>query len=165
VGPGKWVLAASNPYVYLTAAALALPADRRTRLEQALTAALARQPGVESVRLRPAQAEPCPPASGDGLDALICRSFSEDAGQFYIVSRPGWFLDTGYVPGLGANHGSHRLHDRSVPLLARAPGRIAQGRTLTTPQSFAVFTRTLSALLDIAAPAGAYPAPTTLELR
>lgn len=165
VGPGKWVLGASNPYVYLTATALALPADKLTRLEQALSAALARKPGVEGIRLRPAHAEACPPASNDTLDALVCRSFSDDAGQLYVVTQPGWFLDAGYVPGFGANHGSHRLHDRSVPLLARAPGRIAQGHTVTTPQSFAVFARTLSALLGIEAPEHAYPAPTALELR
>ena len=79
--------------------------------------------------------------------------------------RGAWFLETGYVPGFGVNHGSHRLHDRSVPLLARAPGRIPAGRSVTSPQSFAMFARTLSALLGIDPPAQAFPAPTALELR
>lgn len=165
LGPGKWVLAASNPYIYLTQAALALPTDRRMRLDQALSAALARKPGVESIRLRPAKLEPCPPESDASLDALVCRSFAEAAGQFYVVTQPGWFLEAGYVPGFGANHGSHRLHDRSVPLLARAPGRIAPGQTVTSPQSFAMYSRTLSALLGIDAPEHAYLAATALELR
>lgn len=164
IGPGKWVLAGSNPYVYLTRAALALPVEKRARLVQALKAALERHPGIEVAVARPEAAGPCPPPEDESVAALVCRSFAADAGELYIVSRPGWFLETGYVPGFGVNHGSHRLHDRSVPLLARAPGRIPTSRFVTTPQSFAMFTHTVSALLGIAPPQQAYPAASALEL-
>lgn len=163
VGPGRWVLTAANPYVYLTRAALALPDSQRTRLTHALTAELERHPGIEAVIARPT--EPCPPPEDESLAALVCRSFSPDAGELYVVSRPGWYLETGYVPGFGVNHGSHRLHDRSVPLLARAPGRIAASRVVTPPQSFAMFAQTVSRLLEIDAPKQAYAAPSALELR
>lgn len=163
-GPGKWVLAASNPYVYLTRAALALPVDERTRLVHALEATLEHHPGIEDAIARPDPAEPCPPPPDESLAALVCRSFAADAGELYVVSRPGWYLETGYVPGFGVNHGSHRLHDRSVPLLARAPGRIAASRVVTTPQSFAMFAQTVSQLLSIDAPMQAYAAASALEL-
>src|SRR5690606_38672471 len=100
VGPGQWVLTAANPYVYLT------------RLTHALIAELERHPGIEAVIAR--STEPCPPPEDESLAALVCRSLSPDAGELYVVSRPGWYLETGYVPGFGVNHGSHRLHDRSV---------------------------------------------------
>jgi len=165
VGPGQWVLAGSNPYVYLTRAALALPIERRTQLVQALKAKLEAHPGIESAIARPEPPQPSPPPADESLAALVCRSFAPDAGELYVVSRPGWFLETGYVPGFGVNHGSHRLHDRSVPLLARAPGRIPASRFVTTPQSFAVFTHTVSQLLGIDAPKQACPAPSARELR
>ena len=163
-GPGKWVLGASNPYVYLTPAALALSAEKRARLVRSLKLQLERHPGIEKVVPRPEPLEACPAPEDESLAALVCRSFTPDAGELYIVSRPGWFLETGYAPGYGVNHGSHRLHDRSVPLLARAPGRIPGGRTVTTPQSFAMFAQTLSQLLGIDPPKQAYPAPSALAL-
>ena len=56
--------------------------------------------------------------------------------------------------GKGASHGSPYLYDRAVPLLVRAPGRVAAGQVDPTPASFATFTKTLAALLGIRAPAG-----------
>ncbi len=157
LGPGHWVLGASNPYIYLTEAARSIDAAKRERLLRALTLSIEKNSGIETVYSKTAMPRPCPPPEDESPLALICRSFSEGAGDLYVVTRPGWYLDTGYVPRHGVNHGSYRLYDRSVPLLARAPGRIAAGRVLESPLSFATFTRTLSALLGISAPAAAFP--------
>ena len=163
LGKGPWVLGASNPYVYLTSAARALSDERRSRLLRTLATTLEAEPGVGSVVIRSSPLPECPPPSDESIEALVCRSLTETGGDLYVLTAPGWFLDTGYVPHRGVNHGSPRVHDRSVPFLARAPGRIASARVIEAPASFATFTHTLSALLGIAAPSAAYAAASLTE--
>jgi predicted AlkP superfamily pyrophosphatase or phosphodiesterase len=163
LGKGPWLLGASNPYVYLSEAGRALTGERRTRLLQTLQKALEAEQGVASVMVRPSPLPECPAPSDESLEALVCRSLTETSGELYVLMKPGWFLDTGYVPDQGVNHGSPRIHDRSVPLLARAPSRVRSGRVLDAPQSFATFTHTLSALLRIAPPRSAYAGTSLTE--
>jgi arylsulfatase A-like enzyme len=71
---------------------------------------------------------------------------------FYVALAPGSFFDPGVIVGQGTSHGSAHLYDRTVPLLVRAPGRVAAGRVVEAA-TFNVFTSTAAALLGIAPPA------------
>jgi hypothetical protein len=49
----------------------------------------------------------------------------DKGGDFYIVLKPGAFLDPDLVKGTGVNHGSPYGYDRFVPLFVRDPSRPA----------------------------------------
>jgi hypothetical protein len=116
--------------------------------------ALRSTPGVADVfdaRHPPAR---CPAA--DTPTALVCRSQTAAAlGELYVLLQPGWFFDPNYVVGKGTSHGSPYLYDRTVPLLARAPGRVAAGRVVAGPVTPGTFVRTAATLLGIAPPSAA----------
>jgi len=138
-----WVDGVADPWVFLSSTARALPPARFDALVAGLTTWLAARPGVErvfDVRALPAT---CP--DGDTLDALVCRSYPPgSAPSLYVVARPGSFFDPEYTTGFGSSHGSPRLCDRAVPILVRAPGRVAAGRVVDEPQPFTRY----RALLD-----------------
>ena len=116
-------------------------------------ASLLRHPEVNRVVNTSTLPETCPVESNDSIDALVCRSFVPGrAGNLYVLVKRGSFFDPNVVVGKGTSHGSPYLFDRSVPLLVRAPGRVAAGRVLDAPISFRVFSRTLSTLLGIEPP-------------
>lgn len=159
IGQGDWVLGVAEPWVHLTAAARALDGARREALQRALIARLMAYPEVErvfDVRALPGR---CPPPSDDSEDALVCRSCPSGAGDLYVVTRAGSLFDPTYTPGAGAAHGSPRIHDRAVPLLVRAPGRVAAGREIDAPLPAGAFTRTAASLLGVTPPAAAAAAP------
>ncbi len=151
-GPGHWILAVIDPYVYFTPAARALPADRWAALVDAVTRDLRSRPEVRDVVSAVAPPS-CPGATNDdSLAAVVCQSIPTGIDtQLYVVVRPGAFFDTDYVPGRGTNHGSPYLYDRSVPLLVRAPGRVAAGAEVGagTACSYTLFARTAAALLGV----------------
>jgi arylsulfatase A-like enzyme len=74
-----------------------------------------------------------------------------------VVPKPGAFFDTMYVPGHGTSHGTPYLYDRAVPLLVRAPGRVAAGAVVREPLPFSSFAHTAATLLGVPPPAGALP--------
>jgi hypothetical protein len=142
-----------DPYVYLTRDARALGPPDRARLVAALVAALEKHPEVARVVDTAKLPGSCPPESDGGLDALVCRSFVPGrAGDLYVVVRPGSFFDPDWIEGRGTSHGSPYLFDRSVPLIVRAPGRAAAGRTIDEPIGYRAFARALSSLLAVEAP-------------
>ncbi|UQA57528.1 alkaline phosphatase family protein [Polyangium aurulentum] len=156
LGPGDWVLGVADPYVHLTPAARALDAGRRDKLIAALSARLSKHPEIErviDVRTLPAQ---CPPPAVETVDALVCRSYA-GTGDLYVYPRSGSLFDPEIVEGTGGNHGSPHLSDRSVPLLVRAPGRVAAGRVVEAPLGPAAFTRTAASLLGVPPPKAAEP--------
>ena len=155
VGDGDFVLGVADPYVYLTDAARALPADKRRALDDALAAVARAEPGVAAVYdARPAPAK-C--AAGEALDALVCRSLPTTgvAGELYVAVKPGWFFDPDIVIGKGTSHGSSSLENRTVPLVVRAPGRAAAGRVVKEPLPPSSFAVTAAHLLGVAPPPGA----------
>jgi hypothetical protein len=154
VGDGDFVLGVADPYVYLTAAGRALDGDKRRALDDALTAELRATPGVAAVY--DARTPPVRCAAGDGLDALVCRSIaSGGAAELFVAVADGWFFDPDIVVGKGSSHGSAYAHDRAVPLIARAPGRVAAGRVVTEPLPPASFAVTAAHLLGVAPPPAA----------
>ena len=77
----------------------------------------------------------CP--DGESIEALVCRARPVDSPvALYIVPKPGSFFDPEYTTGYGSSHGSPYLNDRTVPLLVRAPKRVAAGRVVDEPQSY-----------------------------
>jgi hypothetical protein len=151
----RWVSGVADPYVYLSPAARALDEPRRRRLDDALTAFLRARTGVAAVfdaRHPPARC----PTGGEDLAALVCRSMPlKVPGELYVALEPGWFFDPDVVVGKGSSHGSAYRFDRTVPLVVRAPGRVAAGRSLDDELGPAAYARTAAALLGIAPPAAA----------
>jgi hypothetical protein len=142
-----------DPYVYLSAAGRALPPTDLARLKQGLVAALLRHPEVDRIIDTSTLPETCPADADQSFDALVCRAFVPGkAGDLYVLVKRGSFFDPNVVVGKGTSHGSAYLFDRSVPLLVRAPGRVAAGRVIDEPISFRVFSRTLSTLLGVEPP-------------
>ena len=43
------------------------------------------------------------------------------------MPKPGSYFDAEYVEGKGSNHGTPYLFDRTIPLLMRSRGLIAEG--------------------------------------
>jgi hypothetical protein len=98
----------------------------------------------------------CSPERADGL---LCQSLPVGiTADLFVELGQDDFFDAELDPGLGANHGSSRRFDRSVPLYLRAPGRAPAGTVVAEPLRFDAFTRTLASLLglsrDAVAPAG-----------
>jgi len=151
LGHGDWILGVASPYVFYTHSAAELPADRRKKLEDAVTKTLLAHPEIDRVYGPPTA--PCAPETDESIDALACRSlWPANKDAVFIVEKKGSFVDTDYDLGRGMSHGGPYLFDRSVPLVVRAPGRAPAGAVITEPISFAAYTRALSALLGIAPP-------------
>lgn len=161
VGEGDFVLGLADPYVWLTPAGRALPAERKKKLLDALAAHLRKTPGVERVVFTQ---DACTDHGGDTVDELVCRSIDPSAGgELYVVVGQTSFFDPEYVIGKGVSHGTPLPFDRSVPFLARSPERIPAGVVTRTPMPIAAYARTLASLLGIEAPADATKAPTLTQ--
>jgi hypothetical protein len=152
LGPGAWIAGVVDPYVYLTDAARALDRRKRDLLDDAVGRALRSHPEVDHVTPTRALSSPCPPESDESVAALVCRSVPANAGDYYVVTSRGSFFDADVVVGKGSSHGSPYLFDRSVPLLARAPGRVAAGVVVERPASYETFARAAGGILGIDAP-------------
>ncbi len=157
LGHGAWILGVASPYVFYTHSVAELPPDRRKKLEDAVTKTLLAHPEIDRVYGPPAA--PCPPETDESIDALVCRSlWPANKDALFMVEKKGSFVDTDYDLGRGMSHGGPYLFDRSVPLVVRAPGRVAAGVVISEPISFAAYTRALAALLGVAPPRSCSPA-------
>jgi hypothetical protein len=154
LGKGDWIAGIADPYVYLTPQGRALEGDKRRALDEALTFALRSTPGVADVL--DARHPPAHCLANDTPASLVCRALPPSLpGELYVLTQPGWFFDPNYVVGKGTSHGTPYFYDRSVPLLARAPGRIARGRVIEKSVTPGAFARTAAALLGVPAPPAA----------
>ena len=152
---GPLIAGLADALVFLNKEGHALGPAERARMARAGTAALHDRFNIDEVVDVRAAAAPCPPASDESRDALVCRSVRRNGpGDFDLVVAPRAFLEV-YVPGAGANHGSPYLYDRAVPLLVRAPGRVAAGAVREEPVHFTTFVRTAASLLGVPAPSTA----------
>lgn len=153
LGPGEWIVGVVEPSVQLTPAARALDEARRTKLVAALSKALLAHPEIDrvvDVRTSPAT---CPALPDESIEALVCRAISPGrSGDLFVLTKPGSIFDTTYVVGKGANHGSAYVYDRAIPLLVRAPGRVAAGRTIDEPMGSGAFAKTAATLLGVELP-------------
>ncbi len=150
LGKGDWVANIVDPYLYWSETARHLPRPRFEGLRRGVVDALSKVTGVSrlfDVSTLPAD---CPPYQDESLAALVCRSVHKGVGgDYFIALSPGYFFDTLYVPGYGTSHGTAAIYDRSVPVLVRAPGKIATAQVVDTPQSFTVYSQLLGQLLEL----------------
>jgi hypothetical protein len=143
---GDDVVAVVEPYVHLSPK---IAPDARARVIAALEA---RPEVLRVIDARRAPAS-CPPRSDESTEALFCRALVPGrGGDLYVAMKAGSAWDAQYVPGKGSNHGSVHLYDRTIPVLARAPGRIAAGRVIEGPIGFEVYARTAASLLGVDPP-------------
>jgi hypothetical protein len=155
LGKGDWIEGVVEPFVYFTPAVAALPPARRAKLEAACGQALARYPEVARSFTKSDRPASCPEPADQSLEALVCRSLPDNAGDLYIATRPGSFFDPNLARGRGVNHGSPYLFDRTVPLFVRGADLNGAGREQAGPVRPADFTATAAARLGIQPPAGA----------
>lgn len=151
---GAWVAAVVEPRVIFGKDAAALDDAGRAKLVAALREALGHTSGVDQVFDAKELAGPCPPLADESTRALVCRSIVPgEPGDLYVTLRSGSAFELSRTPGMGTGHGAPRLHDRAVPLLVRAPGRIEARKVIDTPTRFDAFTRAASDLLGVPSPA------------
>ena len=153
LGPGRWVDAFVQPFVYLTEESLAHP--RRRELERAIVAELRRVPGVSYAGTVPETA-----ALGESvteLERLASGSATSRQGEIVLFTGEGTIVDEKVPRGFGTSHGSPWLYDRTVPVLVGGPGVLHVETRDELPQN-AVAT-TLAALLRVPPPREAAPMP------
>jgi hypothetical protein len=153
-GHGGFVRAVVDTLVYLTPEALALPADRRRQLDDAIREELTAmtmggEHPIADVQ-RPAElAGACPPPADETIPALVCRTTSS-RGDAYVVPRAGAFYWGKPGAREGASHGTPYRYDRTVPLLVRYPsgvgGQVALRATFGSYYASAWFALTGEAL-------------------
>jgi predicted AlkP superfamily pyrophosphatase or phosphodiesterase len=147
-GPGPWVKALVEAYLYLDLAALDAHKIPRAAAEETAAAALAAQPGIYAAYPRSRVLEGRLPHTE--IAARIERSFHPgNAGEVVLVPDPFW-MSAGKL--LGTTHGSPYTYDTYVPLLLGGAG-IRPGR-FTGRVSTLDLAPTLANLLGILAPAG-----------
>lgn len=150
LGKGDWVTNVVEPYLYWSEAARHLPQPRFERLRREVVNALSKVTGVSRLFDVAALPAECPPYQDESFEALVCRSVRKGVGgDYFIALSPGYFFDTLYAPGYGTSHGNSAIYDRSVPVLVRAPGKVATAQVVDTPQSFTVYSQLLGQLLDL----------------
>jgi hypothetical protein len=164
LGPGTWVRGLSEPYVYLSAEARALPDARRAILDAAIRGELAkRRTAIEAVYDARELASDCPSLlakargvperalPGEDVKTLVCRSWppGSSAGDYYVVLGRGAFFDPDVVRGTGVNHGTPWLYDRTVPLFVYAKGEIEGGAVIEEPVDFTAFAALGAAFLGL----------------
>jgi hypothetical protein len=130
----KIIAGVAYPYIYLTKAAKTVATadpSARGRLASRLDGELrSKFKSVHAILdVAPFKGDAvCPDERKDRLTALVCNSVSpapDKGGDFYLVLKPGAFLDPDLIKGTGANHGSPYGYDRFVPLFVRDPSRPA----------------------------------------
>jgi len=143
---GPWVAGVAEPYVHLTAAGRA----QQTKIDAIIRKTLLAHREVRAVFSR---AELLALPGKDELERALLASVTPDAGDYYVLTKPGGFFDPQYALGSGASHGTPYLYDRTVPLLVRAPGRATAGQVIPGPLEFSLFARTLTGLFRVDPPA------------
>lgn len=86
---------------------------------------------------------------GEDVMTLVCRSWSPDAGDYYVLPRPGSFFDGELVIGKGTSHGTPYAYDRTVSMLVRAPGLIEPGAVIEDAVDFSAFAALEGAFLGL----------------
>lgn len=160
-GGGHWVGGLADPYVFLTPEGRALPEARRALLDRTIRDTLGKHAAVSEVLDTRMLATKCPEVLaharkmpdrarlGEDILALVCRSWSPDAGDYYVLPRPGSFFDGELVIGKGTSHGTPFTYDRTVSMLVRAPGLIDAGAVLEDPFDFAVYSALEAAFVGL----------------
>ena len=156
MGPGPWLSGIAEPLLFLNDRARALPPAEQQKLIGIITET-ARPLGIGQVIDLRKDLGPCAAPDSSPMALVCAATYPGQPGDLYLLAQPGVFFDPNYTAGFGASHGSPYLYDRAVPLLVRAPGRVAAGAVIDAPLPFATFTRTAASLLGVRPPATARP--------
>lgn len=165
LGAGEWIQGMADPYVFLTPAARALPADRRAKLDRTVHATLEKHKDtVAEIIDVPVLAEKCPKVlaaargiperalPGEDTFTLVCRAWpafpDSGAGDYYVVPKPGSFFDAEIVLGKGSSHGTPYLYDRTVPMIVVGSG-IEAGAVVDDPVDFTAFSALEAAFVGL----------------
>jgi type I phosphodiesterase/nucleotide pyrophosphatase len=154
LGSRDLIAGVADPYVYLSVPARALDPARRATLDKAVRRVFDRRKDaiaeVYDVRALPercaaalatARGVPDRARPGEDVLTLVCRSWADGvgAGDYYVVPRLGSSWDGEVVVGKGTSHGTPYLHDRTVPMLVRAPPDVDAGAVITDPVDFTAY--------------------------
>lgn len=161
LGPGHWIAGLADPYVYLSPEARALPDARRVLLDKTIRATLAKHASIADVLDTRTFATRCPEVLshargmpdrarlGEDVLVLVCRSWSPEAGDYYVLPKPGSFFDGEIVVGKGTSHGTPYTYDRTVSMLVRAPGLVDAGRVIEEPVDFSAYSALEAAFVGL----------------
>ena len=155
LGPGEWVEAWVQPYVYLSDAARSGP--DRDRVVAAITRYLLDRPGI--ARVVDTRAGAALRASADPMDALFGQSLPvPPPGELYVVPTEWSAAEEELSAEAGTSHGSPYAYDREVPVVMSGPG-VAHAELDEPPRAQARVATTIAHLCGVSAPALADPAP------
>lgn len=149
-GVGDWVLGYVEPYLYLSAAAVARP-DASALRTLAVQSAATRSGVLAAFDARD-------PASASHSNADLVRQVRasldpERGGDVLVVPAFGAIPDSPYTPGKGTTHGSPWPYDTHVPVFMWGAG-VSAGHN-SEPLEQARVASTIAALLRIAPPKAA----------
>jgi hypothetical protein len=161
VNGGRWLEAASYPWVYLNPRTMKANGANEAAVEQALARWFETQPGINRAYSRTRLGTALP--EEDAIGRAVRRSFYPDrCGDVYVVQKPNYLFST--VLGNGTTHGTPYDYDTHVPLIVYGTGIRGSGhpsREAITPQaSAAILAQGLK--IDIPSRAAA-PVPESLK--
>ena len=147
------VVGICDPWVFFEPAVRADRA-RLAAAEKKVIALLAKEPGVRLALPSSKLREECKmhangAPTADPYRSLVCASWSEGAGDVYVLASQGAFFDPLQVVGTGVSHGSPYLYDRTVPLLFRRGGGTERGRMVDDTLGFEAFRAVLEGLTGL----------------
>ncbi|MFO0667176.1 MAG: alkaline phosphatase family protein [Polyangiaceae bacterium] len=149
------VLGVSEPYIVLTqrGRALSFEPERAPSMARALSQwktahknEIALLPVKEGLRLCAAP-EGSEKRSADAV--ALCNTLDANGGDFFLRTAQGAIIETGYVPGMGTNHGTDAEDDRLVPVFVRGPKTWEAGKTIGNVVPISIFSRALRDALGI----------------
>lgn len=150
-GEGDWIASTRSPYLYLSAAALALPAEKRDAMIVAVVQAVRGVTGIARADRSADLTGGCEQRTGD--ERAICLSIDpERSGEVFFSPAAGTMLHKAdWVDAV--SHGSLNAYDREVPIVVLATG-VEPGTDPEVVSPLRV-APTLAALLGITPPAAA----------
>lgn len=151
-GPGDWVADVHFPNLHLSAAALALPAETRDAVVDAILGALRATPWISRAERRDRYTGDCSGETGD--DARLCWSIDPTRSGEIVFAPAGNHVlhENGEVDA--TDHGSFQPYDYQVPVIVIAPGA-KPGTTDAVPVSMLRVTPTVTGLLRVPPPTAA----------
>lgn len=150
LGPGDWVAAYVQPFVYFTADAN--EPSRRPRAVLAAIAALAALPSVATAV--DARAAPSLVNDADPIRRAIALGIHPDRpGDVFVAPARNFVVDERLPEGAGTSHGTPWEYDREVPVIFWGPG--VRRLETTEPQRQERVASTIAALLRAPPPESA----------
>jgi predicted AlkP superfamily pyrophosphatase or phosphodiesterase len=150
---GELIEKYSHPYIYIASSAKQPSADDQRALEREIARQLQKFHGIRFAVSSRDLAENRV-ADGPVQRAVLNNFYAPRSGDVYVVFEPNWFINDFDGLEVAATHGSPWSYDSHVPLVFVGAG-IQDQRVTRTVYTVDV-AKTLSALVGIKAPSGAF---------